>query len=74
MNLGPAAKIKTMGGNNVIEHPATLSETFGWCGSCWLADTEKTVTNNGGGCCTAKHKRAFGKLCDYWIRKKEGNE
>ena len=47
------------------------TETFEWCKTCWLSDPEKTISNHGGECCTIKKKRAFGKLCDYWIRKKE---
>jgi hypothetical protein len=49
---------------------ATIADTFEWCKTCWLADPEK-VTNHGGDCCILKKKRGAGRLCDYWIRKKE---
>jgi len=50
---------------------ATIADTFEWCKFCMLCDKSKPVSNYGGECCSAKHKRAAGKECPYWIRDKE---
>ena len=50
------------------------ADTIEWCPLCWLADPKipkEKISNYGGECCLWKKKRASGKMCDYWIRKKE---
>jgi len=61
-----------MVGNGMNLNVGNLSETFEWCKTCWLRDTDKPISNHGGDCCLCKYKRKFGKECPYWIRAKEG--